>query len=92
MTLLFFLRSPAGNTDIGAAASGEGVYWDPKESLTEQRAARKAKNKKEKELRRLMNQSLVAGFEEAAKKQRKKRKDEELLMMLFMHEFDGYDD
>jgi hypothetical protein len=87
MTLLFFLRSPAGNTDA-VSAPDAGVYQPAREppkkrDRQERLAERKAKRKRDK---------AVAAALLADQRRRKKRKDEELLMMLFMHEFDGYDD
>lgn len=94
MTLLFFIRSPAGNTDVGAAPDG-ATHWDreeigPKRKKRDkqlEREERKAKRLAKKKWDEAINDALVA-----EQRRRKKKRDEELLMMLFMHEFDGYDD
>jgi hypothetical protein len=83
MTLLFFLRSPAGNTDTGQSPSAP-VYWE-QEPLPERKPKRD--RKAERLARKMLEEANAQG-----RKRKKKRKDEELLMMLFMHEFDGYDD
>jgi len=94
MTLLFFLRSPAGITDTGPPPS-TGVYYDHEDARPKRKAR---KSREEKELDRFKKQTLHEAFEEANRiavrkeKKRKKRKEEELLLMLMMHEFDGYDD
>lgn len=83
MTLLFFLRSPAGNTDTGQSPDGDvGRYWN----YDDVKPKRKKKPTR-KELRAL-------ALAEAKKKEARLRmiREEEDLLMLFMHEFDGYDD
>lgn len=89
MSLLFFLRSPAGNTDTGQAPD-IAPAWSFDE-LQEERAERRRQRAKLKR-EAAKAQKLLAKTEEAARARKKRRKDEELLMMLFMHEFDGYDD
>ena len=86
MTLLFFLRSPAGNTDTGQAPDVSPVW-----SYDDVKPERK---KKEKRLApKISHKEPGPDAVDASIKRRrkKKRKEEELLMMLFMHEFDGYE-
>lgn len=89
MTLLFFLRSPAGNTDTGQSPDA-GKYWNYDDADKPKR-----KTKAEKRAERLAKKKLDFVMEEMTKEQlkkKRKRKEEEELMMLFMHEFEGYDD
>jgi len=96
MTLLFFLRSPAGNTDAVSAPDAAGTYWDYDDAKPKRKKKLTAKEKRE--IERLARESLKATAESAAiealgvQRKIRRRKDEEALLMLFMHEFDGYDD
>lgn len=76
MTLLFFLRSPAGNTDTGQSPDG-GRYWDYDQFDKKKRKHLKAEQIEDHKI---------------AKYEQKKKSEEELLMMLFMHDFADYDD
>lgn len=85
MTLLFFLRSPAGNTDTGSRGDGADYpVWDDGEKP-------KRKTKAEKRAEKLAEKKLLELAQMAAAEQqkriRRKRNDEEMLM-LFMHEFE----
>jgi hypothetical protein len=86
MTLLFFLRSPGGNTDTGKGPDA-GLRID-----YEELPARKNRKAERKAARLAVRKLALAAEVAVADKKRKRRKDEELLLMLFMHEFEGYDD
>ena len=91
MTLLFFLRSPAGNADTGAFDGGDaGRYWDQGDEAEKPKRKKKLTAKEMREFKALAKRAA----EEADKKAQKRRriKDEEALLMLFMHDFEGYDD
>lgn len=93
MTLLFYLRSPAGNTDAITSGDG-GRHWKYEELKQEREIERKdARRKRKEELKakRLAAKELLEATVEAEKARRKKKKDEQLLMILFMHEFNGYE-
>lgn len=85
MTLLFFFRSPAGNTDTGQG-SDTAPFWDYDEAKKPKR-----KTKEEKRAERLAAFAVKEAAREQVRK-KKRRQEEEGLLMLFMHEFDGYDD
>lgn len=104
MTLLFFLRSPAGSTDTGQIPT-PAILWDHSDSEREQKKLEKeakklAKKKWDKAFGSAADKieaekSFNLAIAEAAKKaeqKRKRKRDEETVMLLFMHEFDGYDD
>jgi len=93
MTLLFFLRSPAGNTDTGKSDGGDvGKHWNyddvkPKRKTKKQREALEVERlAKEEVVDALAAQALLA-----AERKKRRKKQEEALLLLFMHEFDGYD-
>lgn len=93
MTLLFYLRSPAGSTD--AVSADAGVSWDYFEELPKRK--KKLTAKEQRRLKELAREAVAKTAEAAtlqAEKEIKLRRnrEEEDLLMLFMHEFDGYDD
>jgi hypothetical protein len=88
LTLLFFLRSPAGNTDAVTAPQAPFVDYDD----TPRRKRDKAKEREERKAIRSAERQLLKALKEAERKKLKRKRDTELLMMLFLHEFDGYDD
>jgi len=87
MTLLFFLRSPAGNTDAGKGPDA-GPSWNYEE-LTRSRKKTRQERIRDREATFEMKRAFE---EEIHKKRKKKRKEEEDLLLLLMHEFSGYDD
>jgi len=80
MTLLFFLRSPAGNTDTGQSPDGPIAwrYEDERERLREERKKRRLELK-------------LLKLEERAKRQKRKKRREEELLLLLIQEVD-FDD
>jgi len=76
MTLLFFLRSPAGNTDTGTAPD-VGPLWDY-EDLEKLREDRKLSKKKRRE--------ALAAQKRAAKARRKRKRQDEEILLMFMQE------
>lgn len=72
MTLLFFIRSPAGNTDTGAAPSAPGGPYDPRDFLRVDRAIAHRKKKEGRKTARMAAQTLA---------ERKKNDDQELARM-----------
>jgi hypothetical protein len=94
MTLLFFLRSPAGNTDTGQSPD-TGIPWDYDETEDARKRRDKEQEKAERKAKRLAKKkwdAAMRGAVETETRRRRKRKDEEMLLMLFLHEFEGYDD
>ncbi len=80
MTLLFYLRSPAGNTDT-AQAPDAAPLWDYEQVKREA----KRKTRKEKEAERQALLKLSGAVTEADQRKRRRRKDEEILLMLMEH-------
>ena len=97
MTLLFYLRSPAGNTDTGQDVGPQWDYVDEREQLKREK---KLTAKERRRLKQLAKEAVAKTAEAAAlqvielekEATRKRIREEEELLMLFMHEFDGYDD
>lgn len=91
MTLLFYLRSPAGSTDTGQSPD-TGRRWNYDDAETIRKKRDKQLEREERKVKRIAKQKWDKAFKDVADKKRKRKKEEELLIMLFMHEFDGYDD
>jgi hypothetical protein len=93
MTLLFYLRSPAGNTDTARGDGDTGRHWRYEELKQQREQERKDERRKKKEelrAKRLAAKELAEAVVEAEKAHKaKKKRDTELLMILFMHEFDN---
>ncbi len=90
MTLLFFLRSPAGNTDTGQ--SPDVMPWiDHGERKPKKRT--KLRAKESLEIRKLAQAAAEEAAEQAriAARKRKRKREDEALLMLFMHEFEDGD-
>ena len=80
MTLLFFLRSPAGITDVGAAPGAEGWYYDEREELKRKRLERRLEVKA---LRAEVKRQLIEQREvEKQLKRKRRRRDEEMILQL----------
>jgi hypothetical protein len=84
MTLLFFLRSPAGITDTAAPGDVPLGYYERPEFP-------KRKTKKEKREELAARAKLIKAFDEETKRL-KRKKDLETIWLLFTHEFEDYDD
>lgn len=92
MTLLFFIRSPAGNTDA-VTAPDVARHWDYDDERERRRQERKREREENRAIRHAEKQlkEAFAKGAELERKRKKRRREEELLMMLFMHEFDDHE-
>ena len=94
MTLLFYLRSPGGNTDTGRSPdAGAGGYYDPDDSDRPKKGAKKRRELAARAAKALAEQEIEEALAlDRAKARKLRKRKEEALLLLFMHEFDGYDD